>query len=134
MTATCVSFNKKSNNAQGGQSRVNPTVASSTESNSINANRTIPNGSHLQPQFHGGSDAPVTNATVKSPESNAQRSTRAIPKAPTSQPPTLSSDSAPPTTPAKGDASKAFPFQFGSISPGFINGMAVSFLFANFLM
>ncbi|KAL1352855.1 hypothetical protein AAHE18_06G198200 [Arachis hypogaea] len=113
------SFNKKSNNAQGGQSRVNPTVASSTESSSTNANRTIPNGSHVQPQFH------VTNATIKSPESNAQRSTRAIPKAPTSQPPTLSSDSAPPTTPAKGDASKAFPFQFGSISPGFINGMAI---------
>ena len=34
---------------------------------------------------------------------------------------------------APADASKAFPFQFGSISPGFMNGMAVSFLAANFL-
>lgn len=29
---------------------------------------------------------------------------------------------------APADASKAFPFQFGSISPGFMNGMAVSFI------
>ncbi|KAL1352852.1 hypothetical protein HN51_016833 [Arachis hypogaea] len=118
------SFNKKSNNAQGGQSRVNPSAL--TESNSTYATRTAPNGSHVQPQFHGGSDAPVTNITVKSSESsNAQRTTRAVPKAPTSQPPTLSSDSAALTTAAKGDASKAFPVQFGSISPGFMNGMAI---------
>lgn len=28
---------------------------------------------------------------------------------------------------APGDGSKAFPFQFGSISPGFMNGMQVLF-------
>ncbi|MED6212624.1 hypothetical protein PIB30_085285 [Stylosanthes scabra] len=124
MTVACVSFNKKSNNAQVGQSRVTPTPA--TESNSTYATRTVPNGSHVQPQFHGGSDAPVTHTNVKSTESsNSQRTARAVPKAPTSQPPTLSSDSAASTTPAKGDASKAFPFQFGSISPGFVNGMSI---------
>lgn len=32
-----------------------------------------------------------------------------------------------------GDASKAFPFQFGSISPGIMNVMTVSFSFANYL-
>ncbi|MED6209293.1 hypothetical protein PIB30_053252 [Stylosanthes scabra] len=118
------SFNKKSNNAQGGQSRVTP--APVTESNSTYATRTVPNGSHVQPQLHGGSDAPVTNTNVKSSESsNSQRTARAVPKAPTSQPPTLSSDSAASTTPVKGDASKAFPFQFGSISPGFVNGMSI---------
>ncbi|KAL3028071.1 hypothetical protein AAZX31_03G093400 [Glycine max] len=68
------SFNKKSNNAQGGQSRVNP-PGHSTESNSASTAQTI-NGSHVQPQLHG-------------------------------------------------DASKAFPFQFGSITPGFVNGMAI---------
>ncbi|XP_027927370.1 eukaryotic translation initiation factor 4G-like isoform X2 [Vigna unguiculata] len=120
------SFNKKSNNnAQGGQSRVNPALVNSAESNSSYAARTVPNGSHVQPQIHGVSDAPVTNATAKPFESSAvQRSTRAVPKAPTSQPPSMSSDPAAPTTPAK-DASKAFPFQFGSISPGFMNGMAI---------
>ncbi|XP_014523092.1 eukaryotic translation initiation factor 4G isoform X2 [Vigna radiata var. radiata] len=120
------SFNKKSNNnAQGGQSRVNPALVNSAESNSTYAARTVPNGSHLQPQIHGVSDAPVTNATAKPFESSAvQRSTRAVPKVPTSQPPSMSSDPAVPTTPAK-DASKAFPFQFGSISPGFMNGMAI---------
>ncbi|KAL3037719.1 hypothetical protein AAZX31_01G086100 [Glycine max] len=119
------SFNKKSNNnAQGGQSRVNPTPVNSTESNSTYAARTVPNGSYVQPQIHG-SDAPITNATAKSSELlAAQRSSRAVPKAPTSQPPSMSPDPAAPTTPAK-DASKAFPFQFGSISPGFMNGMAI---------
>ena len=53
MTVVCVSFNKKSNNAQGGQCRVNPTPVNSTESNTAYATRTIPNGSHVQPQFHG---------------------------------------------------------------------------------
>ncbi|KAK7395545.1 hypothetical protein VNO78_16107 [Psophocarpus tetragonolobus] len=121
------SFNKKSNNnAQGGQSRVNPTLVNSTETNSTYAARTVPNGSHVQPQIHGGSDAPLTNATAKPSEpSAAQRSTRAVPKAPTSQPPAMNSDPAAPTTPSKVDASKAFPFQFGSISPGFMNGMAI---------
>lgn len=52
----CVSFNKKSsNNAQGGQPRVNPTPVNSAESNYASAARTIPNGTNVQPlpQFHG---------------------------------------------------------------------------------
>ncbi|KAK7339223.1 hypothetical protein VNO77_19878 [Canavalia gladiata] len=120
------SFNKKSNNnAQGGQSRVNPTPVNSAESNSTYAARIVPNGTHVQPQIHGGSDASVPNATAKPSESStAQRGTRVVPKAPTSQPTSVSSDLAAPTTPAK-DGSKAFPFQFGSISPGFMNGMAI---------
>jgi hypothetical protein len=54
-----VSFNKKSNNhAQGGgPSRVvNPTPANAANSAPINyasAVQTTPNGSHIQPQFHG---------------------------------------------------------------------------------
>ncbi|XP_027337614.1 eukaryotic translation initiation factor 4G-like isoform X2 [Abrus precatorius] len=121
------SFNKKSNNnAQGGQSRLNPTPVNTAESNSTYAARTVPNGTHLQQQIHGGSDVAVTNTTGKPSESStAQRGTRVVPKAPTSQPPTVSSDPAAPATPVKEDASKAFPFQFGSISPGFMNGMAI---------
>ncbi|CAL0305964.1 unnamed protein product [Lupinus luteus] len=118
------SFNKKSNNAQGGQSRANPTPVNSTEANYDPAAGTIQNGSHVQPQLHG---APATSVTSKPSESSAaQRSSEAVPKASTSQPPPpMSSGAANPSTPAKGDASKAFPFQFGSISPGFMNGMAI---------
>ncbi|KAK7277204.1 hypothetical protein RIF29_18355 [Crotalaria pallida] len=118
------SFNKKSNNAQGGQSRVNTAPVNSTEANTAPAAPTIQNGTHGQPQLHG---APVVPVTSKPSESSAaQRSGRVVPKAPTSQPPPhISSDSAATTTPAKGDASKAFPFQFGSISPGFMNGLAI---------
>ncbi|XP_058752060.1 eukaryotic translation initiation factor 4G-like isoform X2 [Vicia villosa] len=121
------SFNKKSNNhAQGGPSRVNPAPATSAVPNYASAVRATPNGSHVhQPQFHGGSDASVTNASAKPSESSAvQKSTGVVSKAPISQPPSVSSGSAAPTTPAK-DASKAFPFQFGSLSPGVMNVMAI---------
>ncbi|XP_019463465.1 PREDICTED: eukaryotic translation initiation factor 4G-like isoform X1 [Lupinus angustifolius] len=115
------SFNKKPNNAQGGQSRVNPTTVNSTEAN---ANRNIQNATNVRPQLHGAPDASVT--TKLSESSAAPRSSVVVPKAPTSQlVPPISSDSAAPTTPSKGDVSKAFPFQFGSISPGFMNGMAI---------
>ncbi|KAI5423217.1 eukaryotic translation initiation factor 4G isoform X1 [Lathyrus oleraceus] len=115
------SFNKKSNNAQGGQYRVNPSQVNSTESNSASAARTLHNGTHVQPHLHGASDGPVAKA---SESTVAQRSPRVVPN-PTSQPPPVSSDKTAPTGPAKGDASKAFPFQFGSIVPGFMNGVAI---------
>ncbi|KAK7277206.1 hypothetical protein RIF29_18357 [Crotalaria pallida] len=122
-TLSSRSFNKKSNNAQGGQSRVNTAPVNSTEGNTAPAARTIQNGAHVQqPQLHGAPDVP----TKPSESTAAPRSSRVVPKAPTSQlPPPMSSDSAAPTTLAKGDASKAFPFQFGSISPGFMNGVAI---------
>ncbi|KAJ7961875.1 Eukaryotic translation initiation factor 4G [Quillaja saponaria] len=110
---------KKSNSAQGGQSTVNLATVSSTDSNNTPTTRAVQNGSHLQPQLHATSSAAKPTET-----SAAQRSTRAVPKAPTSAmtpvPVTL-------TTPAKAprDASKAFPFQFGSISPSFMNGMEI---------
>ncbi|GMI74099.1 eukaryotic translation initiation factor 4G, CUCUMOVIRUS MULTIPLICATION 2 [Hibiscus trionum] len=119
---------KKSNNAQGGQSRVNSPAVNSKESSNASANRTIQNGAHVQPQFQGASDTPVTSSAAKPVESPAnQRSARAVPKAPTSQSAILSSDSGVRATSTKvpGDASQAFSLQFGSISPGFMNGMQV---------
>ncbi|KDP28894.1 hypothetical protein JCGZ_14665 [Jatropha curcas] len=115
---------KKSNNAQGGQSRINVPAANSSDS----APRTVQNGAHVQPPLHGASDAPVSIGNVKPNETpTPQRGSRAVPKVPTSQSASLSSETPLPTTPAKapGDASKAFPFQFGSISPGFMNGMQI---------
>ncbi|GAV71508.1 MA3 domain-containing protein/MIF4G domain-containing protein [Cephalotus follicularis] len=110
------SFNKKSNNAQGGQSRVTtPPVANPLES----APRNLQNGAHAQSQLHGASDAPFVSAVAKPSESTAtQRGTRAVPKAPTPQSAAVSSDNTAPTTPVKtpGDVSKGFALQFGSIS------------------
>ncbi|XP_022735134.1 eukaryotic translation initiation factor 4G-like [Durio zibethinus] len=117
---------KKFNNAQGGQSRVNSPAVNSSESSNALASCNIPNGAHVQPQLQGASDAPVASGAAKPVESPpTQRSTRAVPKAPTSQSATMSSDSSSPTTAAKGDTSKAFSLQFGTISPGFMNGMQI---------
>ncbi|WCJ23056.1 Eukaryotic translation initiation factor 4G [Euphorbia peplus] len=128
------SFKKNNNNAQGGQqSRVNvqQQAVNSSDPAAAAANasahpRHLQNGAHSQ---HGASDAPVSVGTGKPIETpNTQRSTRPVPKAPTSQSASVSSENASPVTPTKspGDASKAsFPFQFGSISPGFMNGMQI---------
>ncbi|XVE74154.1 hypothetical protein DITRI_Ditri11bG0176100 [Diplodiscus trichospermus] len=117
---------KKSNNAQGGQSRVNSPAVNTSESTNASAVHNVHNGAHLQPLLQGASDASVGSGATKPVESPAtQRSTRGVPKAPTSQPATMSSDSSFPTTPAKNDASKAFPLQFGSISPGCMNVMQI---------
>ncbi|KAE8702023.1 Eukaryotic translation initiation factor 4G [Hibiscus syriacus] len=117
---------KKSNNAQGGQSRANSPAVNSTESSSASAASNVQNGTHVQPRLQGSSDTPVTSSAAKPVESHAnQRTIRAVPKAPTSQSATLSSDSSIPATPTKRNASQALPLQFGSITPGFMNGMQI---------
>ncbi|KAA8520411.1 hypothetical protein F0562_014667 [Nyssa sinensis] len=112
---------KKSNNAQGGQFRVSGA--------SVNAPAacTVQNGANLQPPLHGASDAPVTGVIGKLTDTSAQKSTQAVPKAPSSQSTTVNLDTTLPSTPAKapGDVSRSFPLQFGSISPGFMNGMQI---------
>ncbi|TYI67713.1 hypothetical protein E1A91_D08G037700v1 [Gossypium mustelinum] len=117
---------KKSNNAQGGQPRVNTPAVNSTESSNASAARNIQTGARVQPQLQGASNMPVASGVAKPVGSPAnQRSTQAVPKAPTSQSATLSSDSSFSTHPTKGDASLAFSLQFGSISPGSMNGMQI---------
>ncbi|XP_058224937.1 eukaryotic translation initiation factor 4G-like isoform X1 [Rhododendron vialii] len=116
---------KKPNNAQGGQSRVSG-VGVNPDSSYASAARTLQNGTHLQPSAQA--DAPVAGVPLKPTADMAtQKSTQAGPKAPSSQPAIVNSDSTPPATPAKpsGEASKSFPLQFGSISPGFVNGMQI---------
>ncbi|KAF7137278.1 hypothetical protein RHSIM_Rhsim07G0038700 [Rhododendron simsii] len=125
---------KKHNNAQGGQSRVS-SVGVNPDSSYASAARTLQNCTHLQPSAQvfsfrlvalGAADAPVAGVPLKpTTYMAAQKSTQAGPKAPSSQPAIVNSDSTPPATSAKpsGEASKSFPLQFGSISPGFENGM-----------
>ncbi|KAF8380622.1 hypothetical protein HHK36_028111 [Tetracentron sinense] len=105
-------------NGQGGQSRVSSASANS-ESNAAAAAaaaRTVQNGA---------SDAPPSGVSVKPTVSSTQRSIPAVPKVPSSHSSAGASDLTVPTTPAKGDVSRAFPFQFGTISPGFMNGMQI---------
>ncbi|KAM7277517.1 hypothetical protein ACFE04_019383 [Oxalis oulophora] len=126
------SYNNKkaSGNAQGGgQYRVTtpaPNHHLESNTNSPVVPRTAQNGSHSQPQLHGLSDVPVASSVTKPTDSsNTQRSTKPVPKAPASQPAPVNGTS--PTTQPKSsvDAAKEFAFQFGSISPGFMNVMQV---------
>ncbi|XP_061995975.1 eukaryotic translation initiation factor 4G-like [Rosa rugosa] len=123
------SFKKSNNNAQGGQPRGNVATVNPSDPGSASTPRSgVPNGAHVQPQFHGASETSYTSTAPKQTEpSVAQRSSRAVPKAPASQSASVNSDSRGPNTPVKvpGDASKGFSFQFGSISPGLMNGMQI---------
>lgn len=129
-SSSSVSLNrsyKKSNNAQGGQPRVHSPVVNSSDPTNAPAPRNVQNGAHVRPQFQGGQhEVPVTSGMAKHVEVPAnQRSGRSVPKAPTSQSTTVTSDNAATALPAKGDASKAFPFQFGSIVVEGMQGMQI---------
>ncbi|KAM1252203.1 hypothetical protein ACFX13_041071 [Malus domestica] len=123
------SYKKNNNNAQGGQSRASVTTVNTQDSGIAFAQRGgVQNRAHVQPQLHGGSDAPVARTASRTAEASAsQRSSRTVPKAPTSQSASMISDTRTPPTPAKppGDASKGFAFQFGSINRGFMNWMQI---------
>ncbi|KAG8391466.1 hypothetical protein BUALT_Bualt01G0190700 [Buddleja alternifolia] len=119
------SFKKKNSNAQQGwqSSGRTPNVDSSNSS----AARDVQNGAHQERQTHRVPDTPVTSTScnVKPADALSQKITQAVPSALPSNVANASSVSKAPTTPARspGDASNSFPLQFGSISPGFVNGM-----------
>ncbi|KAM0008287.1 putative MIF4G-like, type 3, initiation factor eIF-4 gamma, MA3, MIF4G-like domain superfamily [Helianthus debilis subsp. tardiflorus] len=128
------SFKKVVSNAQGAQARVtgpvsNQNVGSGGSSNASTGGRGPgpQNGAHFQPPVRGTPDASSAGATVKPTDAPVQKSTPGLPKAPQSNTVSPGSGTTGPSTPVKGpaDASKAFPLQFGSISPGVINGMQV---------
>ncbi|XP_043715190.1 eukaryotic translation initiation factor 4G-like [Telopea speciosissima] len=121
--STSRSFKKFGNNAQGGQSRVS--IASANSESDASAKSAIQNGAYAQPPLHGVSDAPASGVPSKQTDPATSRSIRPVPKAPASQSAAVAADSATPATPAKGDASRSFPLQFGSFSPGFVNGMQI---------
>lgn len=97
-TATSLSTSRRGSNATG-----------NVEAIAVNATAvgTVEKRGQVESPLHGASSAAVP-----------------VRKAPSSQAPAITSDRKPPTIAAK-DASKAFPLRFGSISPGFMNGMQV---------
>ncbi|KAI3449031.1 hypothetical protein Pfo_005696 [Paulownia fortunei] len=123
------SSKKYNSNGQGGQLR-----ARSPNVDSDSAAHAVQNGPHQQQPTHSVSDVPVTSTSsnVKLTYAPTQKITRAVPRAPssnvsapTSKVSAANSESGAPTTPAKGDASMSFSLQFGSISPGFMNGVQI---------
>ncbi|KAJ0960370.1 hypothetical protein J5N97_001820 [Dioscorea zingiberensis] len=114
---------KKSGNVQ--QYRVNQVGAGSDVGAAVSyqaANRAVQNGAHVQVHSHGSSDAPTTSGAKLV---DSSRNSRTLPKAPPPQSAAGASDSAAPLRPAKGDASNQFTLQFGTISPGIMNGMQI---------
>ncbi|KAJ8573417.1 hypothetical protein K7X08_009928 [Anisodus acutangulus] len=122
------SYNKKYNNAQGGQVRVSGAGGSA-------GSDSHQNGAHQQQPLRGALDvsvasadaASIPSAAVKPIDASTQKVTRAVPRAPTSNVVPSTPESTTPVTPAKnpGDASRSFPLQFGSISPGVMNVLQI---------
>ncbi|XP_076888764.1 eukaryotic translation initiation factor 4G-like [Bidens hawaiensis] len=115
------SYKKVVSNAPGAQTRVTATGPGPNLNNpnaSAAAGRGQPNGAHVQPPLRGTPDASV--GAVKPVDAPVNKSTPGLPKAPQSNAVAHGSGTTGPSTPVKGpaDASKSFPLQFGSISPG----------------
>uniref|UniRef100_A0A803M4K5 Uncharacterized protein n=1 Tax=Chenopodium quinoa TaxID=63459 RepID=A0A803M4K5_CHEQI len=119
---------KKSNNGQGGQSRGTfvsvSTTSSSSNSTAVGVHH-VENGNHVYSTLHGVSSPPAADSVPKPSDTSSQKSSRPIPKVPSSQSSSMTSDSTLPSTPSKGGGGKEFSLQFGSISPGVMNGMQV---------
>uniref|UniRef100_A0A5B6Z427 Eukaryotic translation initiation factor 4G n=1 Tax=Davidia involucrata TaxID=16924 RepID=A0A5B6Z427_DAVIN len=108
----------KKSHGQGAQSGVTVATANS-ESNAVQ------NGSRAQPSSAGAFNAPLSDVPVKSTDLSSQRSNRTVPRAPSSQSTSGASKPTTPSTPIKGNTSRGVSLQFGSFSPGIVNGMQI---------
>ncbi|KZV57948.1 eukaryotic translation initiation factor 4G [Dorcoceras hygrometricum] len=110
----------------------------STGSSSSYTSQGLQNDAHKQQLANSLSDEPVTSSSsnVDLMDATPQQLNQVVPRpsssdisvaAPSFNPSTASSEPKAPTTPVKtpGDASRSFPLQFGSISPGFMNGVQI---------
>ncbi|PKU68988.1 eukaryotic translation initiation factor 4G isoform X1 [Dendrobium catenatum] len=101
---------KKTVNGQGEQTRANPVI-----SNSDAGTRAVPNGAHSVTPSHGiGPLNGLESGSAKPVDSSNKKISRAVPKAPAAQ----SAVATP------GDECGPY-LQFGTISPGIMNGMQV---------
>ncbi|XP_021867544.1 eukaryotic translation initiation factor 4G isoform X3 [Spinacia oleracea] len=116
---------KKSNNGQGGKPGGKFGPVSPDPIPAAAGFHCVENGNHVQSTLHAVSSAPAAAVVSKPADTSSQKSSQPIPKAPSSQLSTMISDSTLPSTPSKGEAGKGFSLQFGSISPGVMNGMQV---------
>ncbi|XP_073122289.1 eukaryotic translation initiation factor 4G-like [Henckelia pumila] len=127
---------KYNGNAPGVQSRPRSPNVSTGSSNSY-PSQALQNDVHKQQPANRLSDVPVTtSASNADPMDATPQKLNQVPRPPSSDisvaapsfnPSTASSEPKDPTMPAKppGDASRSFPLQFGSINPGFMNGVQI---------
>ncbi|XP_073025917.1 eukaryotic translation initiation factor 4G-like isoform X1 [Primulina eburnea] len=127
---------KYNGNAPGVQSRPRSPNVYSGFTNSYTSHA-VQNDAHKQQPANRVSDAPVTySASNVSMDATPQKINQVVPRppssdisvaSPSSNPFTAGSEPKDPTIPAKspGDASRSFPLQFGSISPGLMNGAQI---------
>ncbi|XP_073307973.1 eukaryotic translation initiation factor 4G-like [Primulina huaijiensis] len=128
---------KYNGNAPGVHSRPRSPNVSTGYGNSYTS-QALQNDVHKQQPAYRLSNAPVTNSAsnVDLMDATPQLLNQVVPRpsssdisvaTPSFNPSTASSEPKAPTTPAKppGDASRSFPLQFGSISPGFMNGVQI---------
>ncbi|XP_064977166.1 eukaryotic translation initiation factor 4G-like isoform X1 [Musa acuminata AAA Group] len=119
---------KKSGNGHGGQSRINPASTTSEASGaapSTTAHRAVQNGAQAPQPSPGFSDASVPGGAKLIDMPTPRNASRGIPKSPYSQSATGASSSSTTSAPPKGDTSRTFPLQFGSINPGIVNGLQI---------
>nr|GMC89422.1 eukaryotic translation initiation factor 4G [Ipomoea batatas] len=102
------SFNRKYNNAQGGQPRASGLNATS-EGNAPSATRAVQNGAHQQQPLSGVTDLPVTSASIppsitpsKPSDEATQKMARTVPIAPLSNVDPTGPDSNTAVAPPKG--------------------------------
>ncbi|XP_075476306.1 eukaryotic translation initiation factor 4G-like [Primulina tabacum] len=128
---------KYNGNAPGVHSRPRSPNVSTGYGNSYTS-QALQNDVHKQQPVNRLSNAPVTNSAsnVNLMDVTPQLLNQVVPRpsssdisvaTPSFNPSTASSEPKAPTTPAKppGDASRSFPLQFGSISPGCMNGVQI---------
>ncbi|XP_078437967.1 eukaryotic translation initiation factor 4G [Wolffia australiana] len=114
---------KKSGGGHGGHSRANPSVLSSESSAQASVSASSGHG-QTRGSSHGAPPVHANNAT-KAADSAAQSGGRGHSRPPHPQSFSGDSDSSSPMNLPKGDPSKGFQLQFGTISPGFVNGMQI---------
>ncbi|XP_071709008.1 eukaryotic translation initiation factor 4G-like [Rutidosis leptorrhynchoides] len=127
-SASDKSFKKVVSNAQGAQGRGSGPNVNSVFSNSSTGAKAPQNG--ILNASSRGAAVKVADTAVKVADASVQKSNSVLPKAPQSkmvQPGSGPTGTTGPSTPVKGpgEASMAFSLQFGSISPGVINGLQV---------
>ncbi|XP_031502543.1 eukaryotic translation initiation factor 4G isoform X2 [Nymphaea colorata] len=112
---------RRKNNGQGGQSRLRSNAANPEVLNDGIPNGTLPHNQPVMASLPGSSGAASVDATRQF-NHRLPKGTSTLPRPPSSNSSIGSSGSAPVATQPE-DVSKGFPLQFGSISPGFMNGL-----------
>ncbi|XP_068653716.1 eukaryotic translation initiation factor 4G-like isoform X2 [Aristolochia californica] len=115
------SFKKSGSNVQGAQFKVH-TPSTKTDQNTVTSvTHTMQNDSHIQSSLQGHEPVSGADKLIGTP---AFKSSQALPRATAAQSTSGLNHSQSLKTPSK-DEQKGFPLQFGSISPGFVNGMQI---------